>query len=653
MANICLTSACNRSCPYCFALDAHGRNAPATSHMPMLTFLKALEFLKRSNISQARLLGGEPTLHPDFEKMARAALKQGFGLLIFSNGHMADETVSFLSTIPDKKMTLLINLSSGGNPNCWGVSKQQKTVLQRLGGRCIAGVNIHRPQACLDGLLDMIGTYGLRTIVRIGIAHPCISQTNDYLHPHEYPQVGRHLIDFGRDAAKKGITVEFDCGVVPCMFPEDPFTVFNKSTADLGKRCSPVLDILPDGSIAACFPLTSWQRLPLTDDQQADGLRERFKKELRAYQNIGIFKECSICEWFKSKHCRGGCIATAITRLRKAKQEPLTKISIKCAGDDDETATSGLSDNQAANDKIWVLPYIDQPKEFWRKLADASRRFIREIYFPLPLDSLGSGRPPQPVRYLQDFLQSNLLDASVLINPLVLPEPVEKAAPIVIQTLEKLMARYPIVGATVANLDLAQRLKTHFPDLSLTASVLMDIHTPLQAMMIDTAFDCLVPSGRIFRDLEALKALRKRFKGKIRLMVNEACLPGCPYRNQHFYEMGQGGVHPLSLCRRLLESKPWLRLTGSWVLPQHLHFYDGIFDEIKLAGRVTLQQPEQYRRVTDAYMNRENLTPDAIGGGPASVLTPMPIDDAFFFDTLTCKRDCAKCGRCETYYNNH
>jgi radical SAM protein with 4Fe4S-binding SPASM domain len=629
--------------------------------MPMATFQKTLDFLERSNISQARLLGGEPTQHPNFEKMTRVALKRGFNLLLFSNGHMPDETISFLSTVPENRITLLVNLSSGDHKNCWGMSKRQKKVLRCMGDQTIVGINIYRPKVRIDGLLDVIGTYQLKPVVRIGIAHPCISKTNDHLYPHEYQPVGRHLITFGRDAEKRGVTIEFDCGVVPCMFPEDPYNVFKKSTADLGQRCNPVLDILPDGSVASCFPLTNWLRFPMPDNKDADWLRARFEQKLLPYHNIGIFKDCSICELFKGKHCRGGCIATAITRLRQANKEPQEKSSIErvddnrgyVAFDAHVKPTSERSAKTAGQDKIWVLPYIDQPSEFWRQLADTHKQSIREIYFPLPVDSLGSGRPPQPSRYLYDFLRSNLMDASVLINPLVLPEPVEKMTHSVIQTLEKLMTRYSIVGATVTNLELAVQLKTHFPELSMTASVLMDIYTPLQATMIEGVFDILVPSGRILRDLAALKALRKRFDGKIRLMVNEACLPGCPYRNQHFYEMGKGFVHPESLCRNLLESKPWLRLTGSWVLPQHLHFYDGIFDEIKLAGRVTLQLPEQYRRVVHAYMNRQNLTPDAIGGGPASVLTPMTINDDFFFYTLSCKKGCSQCGRCEEYYRKN
>jgi hypothetical protein len=112
-------------------------------------------------------------------------------------------------------------------------------------------------------------------------------------------------------------------------------------------------------------------------------------------------------------------------------------------------------------------------------------------------------------------------------------------------------------------------------------------------------------------------------------MVNEACLGGCPYRTQHFFERGHGDWFPESLCGPLLEVQPWLRLTGAWILPQHLRFYEGVYDRLKLAGRVTLQDPQKYVAVLGAYVNRRSMTPDAIGGGPASVLQAATISDEF------------------------
>jgi hypothetical protein len=94
-----------------------------------------------------------------------------------------------------------------------------------------------------------------------------------------------------------------------------------------------------------------------------------------------------------------------------------------------------------------------------------------------------------------------------------------------------------------------------------------------------------------------------------------------------------------------------MRLTGGWVLPQHLPLYDGLYDELKLAGRVTLQDPGRYRQVLEAYVHRFPLFPNEIGGGPAAVLESMEIDEEFFAHTLRCGHRCPECQRCRDYYD--
>jgi hypothetical protein len=144
--------------------------------------------------------------------------------------------------------------------------------------------------------------------------------------------------------------------------------------------------------------------------------------------------------------------------------------------------------------------------------------------------------------------------------------------------------------------------------------------------------------------------LRAAFAAEIRLIVNEACLPGCLYRTQHFYEMGYSPDYPQSLCQALLHEHPWLRLTGAWILPRHLAYYDGLVDSLKLAGRVTLRDPGRYLEVLGAYVNREPILPRDIGGGPASPLEAIDVSDEWFEFVLHCDRQCHVCCVCRDQY---
>lgn len=299
----------------------------------------------------------------------------------------------------------------------------------------------------------------------------------------------------------------------------------------------------------------------------------------------------------------------------------------------------------------WSIPYIDQPISFWR---DLERRFgpsIEAVYLPLPSALVPSGRPPQKRGRMDAFIREAPFPVSALINPVVLPRPASIMAPAVIAELKRLQSITRLSGATIADLNLALAVKEAMPDLPLTASTLMEAHAPGQARQLAGVFDYLVPASRAMRDLRALSALAAAFPGELRLIVNEGCLPGCLMRTQHFYEMGYSRKAPESLCRPMLLALPWLRLTGAWALPQHLGFFGGITSHFKLAGRATLKDPARYLEVLGAYIEKRPLTPDAIGGGPASPLDPIFVSGVFYLETLKCGKNCLECRICQAYHD--
>jgi hypothetical protein len=242
------------------------------------------------------------------------------------------------------------------------------------------------------------------------------------------------------------------------------------------------------------------------------------------------------------------------------------------------------------------------------------------------------------------------LPKAVLANPIVLPQPVEEVGPQVLEALRQLHGDFGVRSVTVTNLSLAKLIKAALPEFTVTASTLMEIATPGQALIARDYIDVISPSTSLVRNLHGLRQLREAFAGELRLIVNEACIPGCPYRVQHFYEMGYGEFFPRSLCQAMLEDHPWLRLTGAWILPRHLLHYAGLYNTLKLAGRVTLHDRTKYLSVLRAYIYREPILPRDIGGGPASLLEGIDISDELFQMTLRCDRRCHACSACRDYY---
>lgn len=86
-----LTNICNRNCIYCF-----GKNSKRVqTNEKFITFETALQTLitnRKKGYNLVSFLGGEPTLHPEFSKIARIAKKLGYYVSLYTNGlKFADE----------------------------------------------------------------------------------------------------------------------------------------------------------------------------------------------------------------------------------------------------------------------------------------------------------------------------------------------------------------------------------------------------------------------------------------------------------------------------------------------------------------------------------------------------------------------------------
>ncbi len=63
MPNIIFNSYCNRNCIYCFAKK---KNEGSYKQLSLDNLVIICDFLEKSNIKNVTVLGGEPTLHPEF-----------------------------------------------------------------------------------------------------------------------------------------------------------------------------------------------------------------------------------------------------------------------------------------------------------------------------------------------------------------------------------------------------------------------------------------------------------------------------------------------------------------------------------------------------------------------------------------------------------
>jgi len=325
VANLAITTICNQHCAYCFTVDHLGDDLRSNGgsgeqagaqFLSMDDFASRLDFLHRSGIKQVRLLGGEPTLHPQFSDLVELVRMKGMQVVVFTNGLVPESALECLASLPPDQCTVMVNVNQPGETGPDGSHERRLDTARRLGQRALLGFNIYRPDFQLDFLLPLIAEAGCKPAIRLGMAQPCLSGDNEYIHPNQYRAIALKIVRAARLAANSGVSLDFDCGFVRCMFSGADLDALRAGGTKVGWRCNPILDIDLNGDVIHCFPLSRLVRLPLTPGSDAAAMREAFEERTGPYRQAGVFKECSTCHFKSVGECPGGCLATTLRRFR-------------------------------------------------------------------------------------------------------------------------------------------------------------------------------------------------------------------------------------------------------------------------------------------------------------------------------------------------
>jgi hypothetical protein len=335
VANLAISAVCNQDCDYCFTVDHLEAGKRMGDHtlptdgrfLSVDAFEERLDFLARSDIKEVRLLGGEPTLHPRFTELVERARVAKMGVVIFTNGLMPENAVACLEAIPAEQCTVMVNVNQPDAMDRSRSHELRRDTIRRLGERALLGFNIYRTDFQMDFLLPLIAETGCKAVVRLGMAQPCLSGNNQYIHPNQYRAIAIKIVRFAHVATKAGVKLDFDCGFVRCMFSQEDLDTLQATSANVGWRCNPILDVDLEGDVIHCYPLSRLARLPLTPEMDAAGLRSAFEERTQPYRQAGVFKECSTCPLKAAGECPGGCLATTIRRFRH------TPFHLKVAGE--------------------------------------------------------------------------------------------------------------------------------------------------------------------------------------------------------------------------------------------------------------------------------------------------------------------------------
>lgn len=303
MANLLLTTDCQRKCKYCFAKEDKSKNESFTWE----NFLRALNFIS-SGPPALNLLGGEPTMHPLFIKMLEHLIVNDYVIQVFTNGmvkqDLLDKITSLLNRVVLREQQLLFAVNINEEKyRTTDEDRLQKRFLDSMGHLSFPSFTIHEVTDLLF-LQKTIENYYLDPSIRLGLAMPVSDRSNSFLEPAYYREVAKSIIELSKNS--EGTTITFDCGFPLCMFELDEISELTKNEKnDFSFICGCPLDIHPDLTMTNCYPLAAVHKTNIEGFSDIMQAYEYFERGFKT--PIGIYGEtCRECQFF-GQACMGGC----------------------------------------------------------------------------------------------------------------------------------------------------------------------------------------------------------------------------------------------------------------------------------------------------------------------------------------------------------
>jgi hypothetical protein len=211
---------------------------------------------------------------------------------------------------------------------------------------------------------------------------------------------------------------------------------------------------------------------------------------------------------------------------------------------------------------------------------------------------------------------------------------------------------------------IAHIVKDNFPDIEVRASVNMRIGTIKGMQYMADLFDSFYVQREFNRDLDYIRELlswtKENGKGLF-MLANSGCLIHCSAQSFHdnlvaheqeiCETVNMNGWTPYACWNFYKDPKNWVSfLQNTWVRPEDLDQYDGLFPVVKLATRMHARPG----MVIGAYVRRKhygNLL-DLFEPGFSPAFAPWIVDNTLFPEdwfavTSTCDRRCHACDYCK------
>ena len=332
MANIMMTDVCNLHCPYCFANEFVNKDK---NEISAEAFKKAVNFIVGDGShSSVGLIGGEPTVHSQFEHFMRELLidKRIQSVMVYTNGILMDR---FWNVLCHPKTHLLINCNPPkdiGEKHFRHLCDNLHVLIEEklCSERVTLGINMYETDFEYEYLLDLLKRFHFHH-VRVSITVPNLEE-NRNIDAHSYfESMKPRMFEFFHELLKNEIIPNFDCNKIPsCLVTKEELAQFSPYLCNayiknnIGRsniisttvHCAPVIDIRQDLTAVRCFGLSACTKQHIENYAGIKELENYYLRTIDAFAyNAAYSSKCVDCHLRKVMKCSGGCLAYKINQI--------------------------------------------------------------------------------------------------------------------------------------------------------------------------------------------------------------------------------------------------------------------------------------------------------------------------------------------------
>ncbi|MGL5964749.1 MAG: radical SAM protein, partial [Fusobacteriaceae bacterium] len=222
MANIMINSYCNLKCPYCFAEGEI--NSCDENNMSLEDFETIISYHKKNNIKVMRIIGGEPTIHPNFEDFLYRILGDDFfeGVHVFSNMTFNDKIRGvILDVASEKRVTMLPNFNDQSiSKEKFEIIKNNVKIMSKFKIVETIGINIYKPTFDFEPLIEILKETPIKEI-RWAITTPNFKVKEGFDVKKHFNSYFETLVKFFTICNENGYNNHQDCNSIPmCSFDD-------------------------------------------------------------------------------------------------------------------------------------------------------------------------------------------------------------------------------------------------------------------------------------------------------------------------------------------------------------------------------------------------------------------------------------------------